>query len=74
MGRIIVVTLLGAALCGCASQTSWRRADGMPSTPDDAKLAEAQCRDRFPNTAFELLTVHEIEGCMAARNYLAIQH
>jgi hypothetical protein len=66
MGRIIVTTLLAVALCGCASQASWRRTEGVPSTPDDAKLAEAKCRDRFPDTAFERLTVREIEGCMAA--------
>jgi len=44
----------------------------MPPAPDAAKLAEAQCRGEFPmDNAFGLVTVREIEPCMARRGYLA---
>jgi hypothetical protein len=41
-----------------------------PLTPP--KLAEAQCRGAFSmDNTFGLVTVHEIEPCMARRGYLA---
>jgi hypothetical protein len=72
--RTTAALLLTIALCGRASQASRRRADGMPSTPDAAKLAEAQCRGDFPNDdAFGLMTAREIEPCRAQHGYLVGQ-
>ena len=72
MKRSIVALLL--VLCGCAQQASWLRADGIPSTPDAARLAEAQCKSEHPVHNFlGITTVREIERCMAQHGYIAVQ-
>jgi hypothetical protein len=71
----IIASLIALLLCGCASQASWRRADGMPSTPDAAKIAEARCRGEFQmDYTFRLVTAREIEPCMARYGWLLISN
>jgi hypothetical protein len=63
----VIITLV-LMLAGCASQAaSWRRADGMPYDPEDAKAAEAQCRFEF---TMDKPTAREIEPCMSRSGYL----
>ncbi len=68
MRLLAVITAIMLMLAGCASQAaSWRRADGMPYGPEDAKAAEAQCRVEF---TMDNPTARELEPCMFRSGYL----